>query len=86
MITEVGAIGHALLFGVAGGILRINYGMPTAFCIGFATVCVLFGLLLAITGYAVGIGTLSEALAYSAMVFLTLVAGIGFLQDRSMPA
>ena len=85
MLAEAGATGYALLFLVVGGLLRVEYGMPTAFCIGSAVIVVLFGLVLAFAGYAVGVGTMSEAISYSAMALLLLVAAVGFAWGRPSP-
>lgn len=85
MLVAAGAMGYALLFLIVGGLLRIECEMRTTLCVGLATAAVLVGLLLAVAGYAVGAGTLSEAISYSAVAFLALVAGIGFLRDRSTP-
>ena len=84
MIAEAGALGYALLFLVVGRVLRVQYGMPTGICIGLATVAVLFGLLLAVAGHAVGVGTMSEAIGYSAPAFL-LAAFVGFVRGRPSP-
>jgi hypothetical protein len=86
MIIHADVAGYVLLFAVVGGLLRIEYDMPTVLSVAFATASVLFALLIAVGIYVINVGTLPEAVGYSAMGFIVLVALIGLLRDRATPA
>lgn len=86
MIIYAGVAGYVLLFAVVGGLLRIEYDMSTFLSVAFATMSVLFSLLIAVGIYAIDVGTLSEAMGYSAIGFLVLVALFSLFGDHATPA
>lgn len=86
MLLYAGVAGYVLLFAVVGGLLRIEFEMPTVLSVGFASLCVLFGVIVALAVYAVGAVPLAEIVTFTAVTLLVLVGLIGLVQDAGSPA